>query len=86
VPSLPSGPSSDPTTAALQRLADEMTQLRTAFATMTQRLDQLATDNRCLHERLEHSERARTDLAAQADHLVELLAEARRQLRAPSGG
>lgn len=81
VPSLPS----DPATAALQRLADEMTQLRSAFAAMAQRLDALATSNQQLHERLELSERARTDLAAQADHLVELLAEARREVRARGG-
>lgn len=81
VPSLPS----DPATAALQRLADELTQLRVAFAGMTQRLDTLATSNQQLHERLERSERARTDLAAQADHLVELLAEARREVRARGG-
>lgn len=81
MPSLPS----DPTAAALQHVADEMTQLRSALAAMAQRLDQLATDNRCMHERLEQSERARTDLAAQADHLVELLAEARREVRARGG-
>ena len=81
VPSLPS----DPATAALQRLADELTQLRVAVAAMTQRLDTLAASNQQLHERLERSERARTDRAAQADHLVELLAEARREVRARGG-
>lgn len=81
MPSLPS----DPANAALQRLADELTQLRVALAAMTQRLDTLATSNQHLHERLERSERARTDLAAQADHLVELLAEARREVRARGG-
>lgn len=81
VPSLPS----DPAAAALQRLADELTQLRVAFGAMSQRLDSLATSNQQLHERLELSERARADLAAQADHLVELLAEARREVRARGG-
>ncbi len=75
--SLPPDPS-----AALGRIADEMTHLREALTTMARRLDTLADDNRTLQLRLEQSEQARRDLAAQADHLVELLGEARTELRA----
>ena len=78
--SLPPDPS-----AALGRIADEMTRVREHLATMAQRLDTLADDNRSLQARLEQSEQARRDLAAQADHLVELLGEARTELRAVRG-
>jgi len=80
VSSLPPDPS-----AALGRIADEMTRLREHVATMARRLDTLADDNRSLHARLEQSEQARRDLAAQADHLVELLGEARTELRTARG-
>ena len=62
-----------------------MTRLREQLATMGRRLDTLADDNRSLQARLEQSEQARRDLAAQADHLVELLGEARTELRAAHG-
>ncbi len=78
--SLPPDPS-----AALGRIADEMTRLRGELATMALRLGTLADDNRSLQARLEQSEQARRDLAAQADHLVELLGEARTELRTARG-
>lgn len=59
--------------------------MREHLATMTRRLDTLADDNRSLQARLEQSEQARRDLAAQADHLVELLGEARTELRTARG-
>lgn len=78
--SLPPDPS-----AALGRIADELTRLREQLTTMARRLDTLADDNRSLHARLEQSEQARRDLAAQADHLIELLGEARTELRTARG-
>ncbi|MBL8735278.1 MAG: hypothetical protein JNL12_02505 [Planctomycetes bacterium] len=78
--SLPPDPS-----AALGRIADEMTRLRGELAAMARRLDTLADDNRSLQARLEQSEQARRDLAAQADHLIELLGEARTELRTARG-
>ena len=78
--SLPPDPS-----AALGRIADELTRLREQMATMARRLDTLADDNRSQQARLEQSEQARRDLAAQADHLVELLGEARTELRTARG-
>lgn len=78
--SLPPDPS-----AALGRIADELTRLREQLTTMARRLDTLADDNRSLQARLEQSEQARRDLAAQADHLIELLGEARTELRTARG-
>jgi chromosome segregation ATPase len=66
----------------LQRLADELAALRQALSGLTH-------ENAQLRARLELSEAARRDLSAQAEHLVELLAEARREVRAlqqPTGG
>lgn len=59
----------------LQRLADEVALLRRELAGLTQ-------ENAQLRARLEQSETARRDLVAQAEHLVELLADARREVRA----
>lgn len=66
----------------LQRLADEVAALRQTLAGLVQ-------ENAQLRQRLDGSEAARRDLVAQAEHLVELLAEARREVRAlqaPTGG
>lgn len=49
---------------------------------MAQQLAQLAATNAALQARLEHSERARADLVAQTEHIVEILADARREVRA----
>lgn len=48
---------------------------------MAQQLGQLAATNAALQARLEHSEHARADLVAQTEHIVEILADARRELR-----
>jgi chromosome segregation ATPase len=77
VSSLPVDPA-----AALARVADELAALRSSIDGLERRVGDLTSDNASLRARLEHSETARRDLAAQADHLVELLAEARRELRA----
>ena len=73
--SLPSDP------AALARIAAELTSLRQSVEGMAQQLGQLVATNAALQARLEHSERARADLVAQTEHIVEILADARRELR-----
>lgn len=69
-----SPPTNDPG-PVLNRLADEVAGLRRT-------LDGLVRENATLRERLEHSETARRDLVAQTEHIVELLADSRRELRA----
>lgn len=69
VSSLPSDPA-----AALSRVADEL-------AGLSQQLARLTTENATLRARLEQSEAARADLLAQTERIVELLAEARREVR-----
>ena len=72
-------PSSDPAvTAALTRIADELAGVRQAIA-------ELAAENASLRARLEQSETARADLVAQTEHIVELLADSRREIRALQG-
>lgn len=74
-----SSPSPDPTTAAaLTKIADELTGLRKALAGLT-------AENASLRARLEQSENARADLVAQTEHIVELLADSRREIRALQG-
>ncbi len=71
-----SSPSPDPAThAALTRLADEIAGVRKALAELT-------AENASLRRRLEQSETARADLVAQTEHIVELLADSRREIRA----
>jgi len=78
-----SSPSSDPgAAAALARVTDELASLRHSIDALTQRLDRLAAENTTLRTRLAQSETARTDLTAQTEHVIELLAESRREVRA----
>lgn len=63
---------------ALARIAEQLAAMRT-------RLDDLATDNQQLRSRLEASERARAELLAQTEHLIEVLARSRQQLREAKG-
>lgn len=51
------------------------------LAALRAELSQLLADNRVLRERLDLSEQARRDLAAQTEHLLHLLGESRRELR-----
>ena len=78
MPSLPS----DPGAAALARIADELKSLRQSVDALTQHLGQLTSENATLRARLEQSEAARTDLTAQTEHIIELLADSRREVRA----
>jgi chromosome segregation ATPase len=78
VPSLPQ----DSGGAAFARVADELAGLRHSIDALTQRLGQLASENATLRARLDQSEAARTDLTAQIEHIIELLADARREVRA----
>ena len=70
---------------AFARIADELASLRHSIDALTQRLGQLTNENATLHARLEQSEAARADLAAQIEHIIELLADARREVRALQG-
>jgi chromosome segregation ATPase len=73
----------DPAVAReLARLAAEVTQLRASLDGLAERLGGLVTENATLRARLEHSEQARADLFAQAEHVIELLADSRREVRA----
>ena len=69
-----SSPTNDPA-PALQRLVDEVAELRRT-------LGELIRENAALRARLDHSETARQDLVAQTEHIVELLADSRREVRA----
>ncbi len=66
----------------LARVAAELGQLRTSIDSLTERVGVLTTENAALRGRLEHSERARADLVAQTEHIIELLANSRREVRA----
>lgn len=59
---------------ALSRIAHELTALR-------QSLERLLTENAELRGRLDASEAARTDLQAQTEHLLQVLADSRHLLR-----
>lgn len=59
----------------------ELQRLRVACEALAARLDLLAAQNQSLQERLQRSESQRADLAAQTAHIVELLAQARTELR-----
>ena len=62
-------------------VVEELRALRSSVESMAQRLEQLAATNDALHARLERSEAARADLLAQTGRLIELLGEARAELR-----
>ena len=81
MPSLPP----DQGAAAFARVADELASLRHSIDALTQRLGQLTSENTTLRARLEQSEAARADLTAQVEHIIELLADARREVRALQG-
>ncbi len=77
--SLPSDPAA---AAAFSRLADELAALRGSVNSLNERLEALTNENTTLRTRLELSESARNDLVAQTEHILQLLADARRELRA----
>lgn len=75
VPSPPSDP-----------VADELRALRQSIDALAQRVEQLAADNQRLREQLAFSQAARSDLTAQAEHLISMLADSRNEIRALKGG
>jgi septal ring factor EnvC (AmiA/AmiB activator) len=78
-----SSPPSDPSAAkALARVAEELAALRASVESLAQRLGELVAENRDLRAQLGQSEGARADLRAQTEHMIELLAHSRRELRA----
>jgi hypothetical protein len=72
----------------LDTLAERLAAVESAVAALTKRIEDLAQPAllRELIDRCEASERARRELADQAEHLLGLLADARRQLRAAENG
>lgn len=73
-----STPPSDP-------IANELQALRTSIDGLSERVGELAADNKHLREQLELSQTARADLVAQAEHLIHQLAVARKELRTLKG-
>ncbi|MFT4512580.1 MAG: chromosome segregation ATPase [Planctomycetota bacterium] len=64
-----STPPSDP-------IANELQSLRASLEMLSQRVGELAEDNKLLREQLAQSQTARTDLVAQTEHLLHQLAQA----------
>ena len=63
-------------------LEEELRALRSSIDALAQRIAELSADNRELREQLSFSQEARSDLVAQAEHLVSMLADSRREVRA----
>lgn len=78
---MPPLPSDAAVAAALHGVTQELTALRRSIDELGGKLGALTTENAQLRARLEHSEQARTDLATQTERILELLADARRELR-----
>ena len=77
LPSVPTPPS-DP-------IANELHAVRASLEALTARVEQLATENQRLHQQLELSQQARSDLVSQCEHLISMLADSRKELRAAKG-
>lgn len=71
-------PPSDP-------IANELHAVRRSLDALTERVDQLTQENQRLHQQLELSQQARTDLVSQCEHLISMLADSRKELRAAKG-
>ena len=69
-----STPPSDPIVSELQAL-------RASLDALSQRVGELAADNQILREQLAQSQAARTDLVAQAEHLIHQLDQSRKEVR-----
>ena len=69
----------------MARITEELAALRHSIEELTQRLGDLTAENATLRARLEQSEAARADLAAQTEHIIELLANSRREVRVLTG-
>jgi len=72
--------------AALQQMSGELAAIREQLAAQAAQLQRLEDRNTILHSKLEHSEQARVDLLAQTERILELLAEARQELRERAAG
>lgn len=73
-----STPPSDP-------IASELQALRTSIDALSERVGELAADNKLVREQLAQSQTARTDLVTQSEHLIHQLAVARKELRTLKG-
>jgi chromosome segregation ATPase len=66
-------------------IANELQALRTSIDALSERLGELAAENKHLRGQLEHSQAARTDLVTQSEHLIHQLAVAREEVRSLKG-
>lgn len=66
-------------------IARELQALRQSLEALSQRVGELAQDNQSLREQLAASQAARTDLVAQAEHLIHQLALSRNEVRELKG-
>ncbi len=73
-----SNPEADP-------VADELQHMRRSIDELAARVGELAADNQRLRDELKASEAARTDLVAQAEHLIHELGKAREAAQSPKG-
>jgi len=73
-----STPPSDP-------IANELQALRSSIDALSERLSELAAENRHLREQLEQSQAARSDLVSQTEHVLHQLSVAREEIRTLKG-
>jgi chromosome segregation ATPase len=60
-----------------ESIANELQALRISLETLSQRVGDLAEDNKRLREQLAQSQSARTDLVEQIEHLMHQLAQSK---------
>ena len=64
-----------------EEVAAALQQMRESIEALAAQVGRLAEENRDLRERLEASQTARTDLVAQAEHLIHALGQSREEVR-----
>ena len=62
-------------------IVSELQALRKSLDALSERVGELAADNKLLREQLAQSQSARTDLVAQAEHLIHQLGASRTEVR-----
>lgn len=68
------------TNAAPDPVAAELLRMRESIDALATRVGELAAENQTLRAQLEASQAARTDLVAQAEHLIHELGKARAEM------
>ncbi len=74
------------TNAGPDPVAAELQRMRESIEALAARVGQLAEENAALRSKLELSEAARSDLTAQAEHLIHELGLARQEVRERQSG